>query len=321
MLGAIVLFTIVNAYEPQIDRQADLPEIMLSSAQLVTGIFGLSVAKRYWPSEIFGRAYLALGIGFILVGIGSTLFTVLQIFGFPNPYPSWPDLFITPYFFLVLFHLMLCTRYFKRKLNRRDKLVLIALPVCVNIIYIFAVLIPVEVPGSVPDLLSHQITVGDSNFKLVPIGNPSSSDSYQHITSGDVTYDLVPLNLTSTAYPQTPVTNSSVSLIPITFLHLKIGNPILPEQQSVYPFFAGVFYNTITTFNLAWAIIGAGVYRRSILGNAWGLLLVGIGLISTADIIYDFAISYYDRTNPDMAIWIFGNMIISYALYIHRKSL
>ena len=324
MLGAIILFAIINFYEPQIDAQPNLVEILLSAAQLSVGIFGLAVAKKYRGTKIYGKAYLALGIGFILESIGTTLYTVLLMKTPNSPYPGYPDIFFAPYFFLLLYHLSKSTRFIKRKLNRKDKMILIAIPVCVNLIYIFVMLVPMNVPGSIPDLLSNQITVGGSTFKLIPIVNPTSSDSNQHITSGNTTYDLVHLNLTDTPYPQIPLTNSSVSLIPVIFLHLKISNPNPLNPQSVLPFFAGVFYNTITTLNLSWAILAVGVYRVSMLGNAWGLLLFGIGVLSIADIIYDFSSSvsiYGSNNNLAMPYWVFGCMIVCYALHTHRKTL
>jgi hypothetical protein len=85
---------------------------------------------------------------------------------------------------------------------------------------------------------------------------------------------------------------------------------------------AGIFYNTITTLNLALAIVGATIFRSSVLGLAWGFLLFGIALNAVGDIIYDFTAIYaYDRTNPAMDFWVFGCMIVSYALYTHRKRI
>lgn len=322
MFAGILIYAIVNWYEPQIDSQADIFEIIYSLSQFVTGSLGLAVARKYWGSKVFGRAYLALGIGFVLEGIASSLFTVLQMQGVPLPYPGWPDLFVAPYFFLLLYHVISCTRYFKKKLDMRDKLIIITVPVVVNIIYILAVFNTFYIPGSVPDLLSKQATIGGQTFEVVPLNSlQGSTDSYQHITIDGVTYVLVPLQLSSTTYPQLPDTSSPVDLVPLALSHIII-EPNVHDSTFWPPFFAGLFYNVITTIILGWAIIATTVYRSSILGNAWGLLLLGIGLVSIADIIYDFSVIYaYDRTNPYMAIWVFGRMIIAYALYVHMKNL
>jgi hypothetical protein len=64
------------------------------------------------------------------------------------------------------------------------------------------------------------------------------------------------------------------------------------------------------------------VFRNSVLGGVWGLLLLGIALIAVADIIYDFSsIYFYDRTGPSIDFYVFGAAIVAYALIIHRRIL
>ncbi|HEX2013823.1 MAG TPA: hypothetical protein VLA68_01225, partial [Nitrososphaera sp.] len=165
-----------------------------------------------------------------------------------------------------------------------------------------------------------QITIGEETFKVIPAD--SVEGSYETVTVGNLTYALVPIEPASTIYPQIPQTDSPVDLDPIALSQLTVGSTGELGADFWPPFFAGIFYNVITTVNLAWAILGMTIFRGSILGLAWGLLLVGVALNATADIAYDFtSIYYYDRTNPTIPLWVFGCMIISYALYVHRKSI
>ena len=55
MFAGIVVYGIANFYEPQIDSQADLFEIIYSLSQFVTGALAFVVAKKYWGSKVFGR--------------------------------------------------------------------------------------------------------------------------------------------------------------------------------------------------------------------------------------------------------------------------
>jgi len=114
----IVFFGFLNLYEPQIDQQFDFFELMFPLSEFVAGGFGLIVAKKYWGSEVFGKAYLSLGIGLILAGTGSTLFNILEIsMGIANPFPNWPDIFFVLYYILLLYHLTSCIRYYNKKHN------------------------------------------------------------------------------------------------------------------------------------------------------------------------------------------------------------
>jgi hypothetical protein len=317
MFAGILVFGVANAYEPDIYGQLDFFETALIMAQYSVGIFGLFVAIRYRGSKVFGRAYLALGIGFLLLGTGNIVFTAAQMAGLED-YPGYADIFIAPFFMLLLFHLVTCTRYFKKKLEPRDKFIIIALPVVVNIVYVFALLVPITIPGSVPDAVSSlEVNIDGRAFKLVPIDSLSNSDIVAtYFSYAGNLYALVPLD--TTANPQIPLAD----LVPATISNFTIvGEPMPGDPHFWSGFLIGLYYNSATTINLAWAIIGMTVFRNSLLGKAWGLLLVGIAVLAVADIIYDFSsIYYYDRTSPTIAIWVFGFMIMCYALYLHRKN-
>jgi hypothetical protein len=324
MITGIIIFAFANSYEPNIFTQADFFEIILTITPGIAGVAGLLVAKRYLHSKVFGRAYLALGIGFLLWCSGNIVFTIMNVTGTVLPYPGPPDLFFVPYYLFVLFHLTTCVRYFKKRFSLQDKLTIILIPLVINIVYIFALLVPVSIPGSVPDLLSQQVTIGEQTFKLVPVDDPSvRNNDYQRITVGNETFALEPLELTSTAYPSIPQSNSPVDLAPLAFERFTIGQ-ITAQFDSQFwpPFLAGIYYNAISTINLSFAIVGMTIFRNSALGAAWGLLLLGIALIAVADIIFDFSTIYaYDRTGPSIDFYVFGASIVVYALIIHRRIL
>jgi len=325
MFAGIIIFAFANSYEPNILSQNDFFEIILLTAPGVVGVAGLFVARRYWHSKVFGRAYLALGIGFLLWCCGIiTGQTIQTTTGNPLPYPGAPDLFFVPYYVFVLFHLITCVRYFRKRLFLRDKLTIISIPLVINIVYVIALLVPASIPGSVPDLLSQQVTIGGQTFRPVPLDDPSvRNNDYQRVNVGNETFVLVPLNLTSTAYPTIPQSNSPVDLVPLAFERLTFGQT-MPQFSAQFwpPFLAGIYYNAITTINLSFAIVGMTIFRNSVLGGAWGLLVLGIALIAVADIIYDFSsIYFYDRTGPSIDFYVFGSAIVAYALFIHRKIL
>ncbi|MGI0076155.1 MAG: hypothetical protein ACREAU_01965 [Nitrosopumilaceae archaeon] len=328
MFVAIVIFGFMNLYEPQFDQQFDFFELMFPLSEFVAGGFGLVVAKKYWGSEVLGKAYLSLGIGLTLAGIGATLFNVLEITNVSNPFPNWPDIFIAPYYLCVFYHLTSCARYFNKKrnnkLSRKNKLLIILLPLTATSILTVASFTVITITGGVPEMLSQYIEIDSVKFKLTPV-KESPSGLYAQITVNNVTYELVPVELTSTNYEQTPITDSPVDLLPITITNFNIRPLDLEEEPTPWFMFGNllsIYYFAMTTINLSFAIVGVQVFRNTILGNAWGLLLLGIALTAVGDLIYySNAINGYDRTYPDIAFWVFGYMIISYALYLHRKRL
>ena len=72
---------------------------------------------------------------------------------------------------------------------------------------------------------------------------------------------------------------------------------------------------------LAFAGIGASVFRNSILGKVWLLLAVGIFLSTVADVWYAYSEIFetFDASHPMNTVWVASFMLIGYALYKHKK--
>lgn len=93
------------------------------------------------------------------------------------------------------------------------------------------------------------------------------------------------------------------------------------DQTFYIEFLTGLAYVAATTLTFSFALIGFQVFRTSILGAAWGLLLLGIALNSFADVHYYYTELFgdYDRANPVHGIWMASTMVLCYALYKHRS--
>jgi hypothetical protein len=107
--------------------------------------------------------------------------------------------------------------------------------------------------------------------------------------------------------------------VPSFLNHVWIDTSQERDQQYWNGVYTGVAFVAASTLTFAFAILGAQVFRHSILGAPWGLLLLGISLNWVADIYYYYSdIYYFDRTNPVNGIWLAGTMVVCYALYKHR---
>ena len=94
---SVLFFILGNALEPQINEQLDFFELIFILAYASPAVFSFAIAKRYWPSKVFGKAYLALGIAYSLTAVGASLFDYFQMSGIENPYPYWPDIFFAAF--------------------------------------------------------------------------------------------------------------------------------------------------------------------------------------------------------------------------------
>lgn len=357
ILIAVLFFTIANAVEPQINNQLDFFELIFILAYSAPAIFSFIVARRYGRSTIFGKTYLALGIGFSLTTIGATLFDYYQMIGIENPYPSWIDVFFAAFYPFAIYHLRTNIHFIRRtqkpELKRGHILLLILIPLGVTSLYTFGQLMSVDFRGN--DLVG-----------IVTFNHNPTIVSREEFVPADSTNDFsLALNMTITGIVtdsnNKPLDNMAIILTPNENVVTKMNSTVDGEYLFVVPvslkgaiydndttfnltpravsqirftpmeeydetfwkgFYTGIFFVAATTFTFSWAVIGAQVFRGSILGAPWGLLLVGIGLTTVADVSYYYtSIYYYDRTNPIIGIWVLGCMLVSYALYLHRKQL
>ncbi len=205
-------------------------------SSLAVGIAGLFIAKRYKGSPVFGKTYLSLAIGFILLFVGDSI--IYNYYSFVldvDPYPSIADIFFIGFYFFTGYHLVKNIQYFKKDLGWESKIMVISLII---------------------------LTV--SIFSILTI-------------------------------------------------------KILDTENIIY--YIGIFYVIASAILLSIAILGVKVFRYSVLGIAWFMLLIGIFFYAFADIWYYYveAIEEYTITHPVNTLWVLSNMFMVYALYKHKK--
>jgi hypothetical protein len=75
------------------------------------------------------------------------------------------------------------------------------------------------------------------------------------------------------------------------------------------------------SIELALAVLGAFVFRRSVLKEVWLLLVIGIFIWTVGDIwyVYTELFEAFDNTHPTNTLWMASFMVVIYALYKHQK--
>ncbi len=203
-------------------------------------IAGIVVAIKYRGSEMLGKAYLFLGIGFMAWWIGDLGYYynqfVLEIDPWPSPFDAG---FLLSTVFAILHHVF-NIRYFKPKWSKWSKVIVATIPIVIGVSF---TLIAYDTWGEYDELL----------------------------------FDLAYSNM----------------------------------------FILG------TSLTLSFAIIGASVFRNSVLKETWLLLAIGIFLWTIADTIYVYleTIEAFTHNNPINSIWSLSFMVIIYALFKHMKAL
>lgn len=93
----------------------------------------------------------------------------------------------------------------------------------------------------------------------------------------------------------------------------------LYDDPTIY--YMSMAYVVSSAIILALAILAFTVFRHSILGIAWALLVIGIFLYSVADVWYYYLeeTEQFTIKDPVNTLWVLSNSIMVYALYKHKK--
>ncbi len=97
---------------------------------------------------------------------------------------------------------------------------------------------------------------------------------------------------------------------------------LLGKQDQDIQFYTSEYYIVVSSISLAFTVFATLIFKDSLLGKTWLLLLLGIVSFTIADVIYYNleAVNGYDLVHPVNLLWYVGYWIITYALYKHPSG-
>ena len=102
---------------------------------LVASVVSFIVAQRYGGSQVFGKAYLALGLGLFMMFLGESTWYYFLFFLEIEPFPSVADVFFFAFYPLSAIHIITNIKFFQTKMDYKSKTMLITIPLTIIIIY------------------------------------------------------------------------------------------------------------------------------------------------------------------------------------------
>jgi hypothetical protein len=139
IVGLVVSFHISMLFGlalPIGDRY-DTIQLIQNVTPLIPSIFAFIVTRRYWGSAVFGKAYFALGLAFLMTFIGEIVWSYYTVVLQEDPYPSIADIFFFAFYPLAIYHLLKNILYFKRRLDILTKIWLTLIPIAIVSIYAY----------------------------------------------------------------------------------------------------------------------------------------------------------------------------------------
>ena len=125
-----------------------------------------------------------------------------------------------------------------------------------------------------------------------------------------------------------PITKFGVSAIAGTIIAVFLAvvftyNKGIVVSFSDLGFDISLVYVITAAMIFALALWGMTIFQKSSLGKTWRLLVLGIFAFTIAEVWYDYLSMYntYTTAHPINALYMLSFMIITYSLYLHKKTL
>ena len=135
ILGIVIAFQSYTTSVSQEDADTAITIISIAFPGIAAGA-AFYVANKYRGSEVFGKAYFALGLGLAMNCMGETIWLIYYFLG-QDPYPSIADIFYLSFYGLALYHLTKNIKFFKAPLDLPTKITIIAIPIALVSAYSF----------------------------------------------------------------------------------------------------------------------------------------------------------------------------------------
>jgi hypothetical protein len=91
--------------------------------------------------------------------------------------------------------------------------------------------------------------------------------------------------------------------------------------EANFDFYYGLLAVAPASITTSLAVLGLLVFRNTVLGSVWGLLVAGILILVAADTWYYYLeiFGQYSGSHVVNSLYLLSNLLVTYALYAHRK--
>lgn len=104
---------------------------------LAVSIFGFITSRRYSGTIVYSKAYVMLGIGFLLMFSAELTYFIYEEILDLDPYPSIADVFFFMFYPMLILYLVINLKFFSPKISKRGIGLMIGMPLVATTTYIF----------------------------------------------------------------------------------------------------------------------------------------------------------------------------------------
>lgn len=118
-----------------------------------------------------------------------------------------------------------------------------------------------------------------------------------------------------------PLSKIWIILFPISMIGIYTIFSLQVFEEPDFDFYYGIIFVSGSSVVMAFAVLGAKIFQKGLLGIAWLVLVLGILSNTIGDIWYYYleTVGEYSLEHPVNLFWYASYWIIIYALYKHRE--
>ena len=135
ILAGAILFQVLLFIDQENGLVGEIQPYVAMATPLLVACTALLIALRYGLSEVFGKSYLVYGLANFSVFLAEFIYYAYDTIYGIDPYPSVADIFFFAVYPLIIFHIILNFRFFKSKITIKHKVILIAIPLIITVLY------------------------------------------------------------------------------------------------------------------------------------------------------------------------------------------
>jgi hypothetical protein len=153
--GVVIGFHFLVNYLAELDEYALTSDAFIYAFSmfipLIVSAFAFLTSRRYSGALVYSKAYVMLGIAFVLMFFAELTYFVYEQILDLDPYPSIADVFFFVFYPMIIAYLIINLKFFAPKLSKSGLALIIGMPIIVTLTYVYFITAPYATDAALSD--------------------------------------------------------------------------------------------------------------------------------------------------------------------------
>ncbi|HEY5735910.1 MAG TPA: histidine kinase [Nitrosopumilus sp.] len=146
IVGIVVGFHFLVNYLAEVDVYASTSDVLIYGFSMIIPLsvsaFAFLTSRRYSGALVYSKAYVVLGVAFMLMFFAELTYFIYEQFLDLDPYPSIADIFFFVFYPLIVIYLIINLKFFAPKISKSGIALITGMPIIVTATYVYLIISP-----------------------------------------------------------------------------------------------------------------------------------------------------------------------------------